>query len=434
MPGVGPGTAPAAGTPARPKPVVDKQKNSTQNSSTARGRSKSNPKNNTDGLEEIVVTGKRNTSQTEEIVVTSKRQEARSKTIDNNKLNIFKFPEDIDSSETPYVLFKIFKTVTGAVAAEDPLTVSLRKGAETVEKVYDATSAAVGETTTNVLTGASVGAAIGGPIGALIGAGVGTETGENFVDSAGKYLFGEGVNLTNRAKQLVDNFAVKRNIEQISDAIALFIPEGMNNNYSHEWNTVSVTSAFGLLGFAGQALSARNGAVEEIDPYIAEAAGSIIGRVLGAGEDFARLGLFASTGRTINPQLELLYSNPTLRTFDFEFLLNPKSKKESQAIKDIIYTFKYNAAPEIPLNSSGRYFIPPAQFVIEFYGRDNQINDSTGYLFKTKKCVLNDITINYQGRNEQFTTFTDDAPTSISLRLRFTETVVISKNDIKEGY
>jgi hypothetical protein len=188
------------------------------------------------------------------------------------------------------------------------------------------------------------------------------------------------------------------------------------------------------MGFAGQALSARNGSVEEIDPYIAEAAGGIIGRILGGGEDFTKLATFATTGRTINPQLELLYSNPSLRTFEFEFVLNPRNAKESAAIQDIIYTFKYNAAPEIPMNSSGRYFIPPAQFVIEFYGRDNQINDSTGFLFKTKKCVLNDITINYQGRNEQFTTFKDDAPTSISLRLRFTETVVIGKDDINEGY
>jgi hypothetical protein len=55
------------------------------------------------------------------------------------------------------------------------------------------------------------------------------------------------------------------------------------------------------------------------------------------------------------------------------------------------------------------------------------------FLFKTKKCVLEDISIDYSGGGS-FTTFYTGAPVEIRLSLKFTETVIIDQNAVAEGF
>ena len=83
--------------------------------------------------------------------------------------------------------------------------------------------------------------------------------------------------------------------------------------------------------------------------------------------------------------------------------------------------------------SGGRYFKVPSEFEIH-YAYQGQVNN---YLNKISRCVLTDTTVDYGG--EQFTTFRQfdeqgAAPVNVTLTLAFTETEILTKAMIAEGY
>jgi hypothetical protein len=125
----------------------------------------------------------------------------------------------------------------------------------------------------------------------------------------------------------------------------------------------------------------------------------------------------------------MLYTSPVLRRFVFDFRMVPRNRKEADDIKAIIYFLKLFSAPTVPDNSTGRYFIPPAQFEIEFYDGNNNLNAN---LFKTKKCVLSSINIDFAPNG--YATFDDGMPVETRMQLTFQETAIIDRTAVGEGY
>ena len=333
--------------------------------------------------------------------------------VDRSALSLIKFPTTIEQDTTPYVLIKIFKSAVGTI--------------QTLE-TDDAANSIVG--------GVNVG------IGAVSGAVDASPTASAAADKAKQLLSGATNSLTQltgstfnvgefatKAKNLLTNYALRRNIEQLTYAIAMTMPENLSVSYQNNFDQLSLTSALNGFGLAAQALSSTDGRGENANPFIAEAAGRAIS---GFTEDFRRLGLFATTGRTVNPQLELIYNSPALRQFVLDFRLIPRNAEESSVIGTILQVLKLQAAPQISPDTSGRYFIPPSQFQLEFYDGVNHTTPNQ-FLFKTKKCVLEDISIDYSGSGS-FTTFYTGAPVEIRLSLKFTETVIIDQNAVAEGF
>lgn len=343
-----------------------------------------------------------------------------------SELGILKFPQSLEADGSPYILFKIYETVTGSVQVSDATTQSIRTGAQSLGAAAQAVTAAIpaGEE----LAATAIGAAAGGVVGGLVGLAATTGPGQNTIISAGQALFGTDVNIISRSKELVKSFALKRNIEQLQLGIALFMPDGINTSYDNEYEALSLTATLGAVGFGAQALASKGGSVDQTNAFIAEAAGSILSRIAG-NEDLTKLGVFATTGRVINPQLEMLYTSPVLRKFTFDFRMIPRNAVEAELIRAIIFNLKYFASPTIPDNSTGRYFIPPAQFEIEFYDGRNNMND---FLFKTKKCVLSGINVDYSPNG--FATFKDGAPVETRLQLTFQETVIIDRAAVAGGF
>jgi hypothetical protein len=343
-----------------------------------------------------------------------------------SELGILKFPQSLEADGSPYILFKIYETVTGSVQVSDATTQSIRTGAQSLGAAAQAVTAAIpaGEE----LAATAIGAAAGGVVGGVVGLAATTGPGQNTIISAGQALFGNDVNIISRSKELVKSFALKRNIEQLQLGIALFMPDGINTSYDNEYEALSLTATLGAVGFGAQALASKGGSVDQTNAFIAEAAGSILSRIAG-NEDLTKLGVFATTGRVINPQLEMLYTSPVLRKFTFDFRMIPRNAVEAELIRAIIFNLKYFASPTIPDNSTGRYFIPPAQFEIEFYDGRNNMND---FLFKTKKCVLSGINVDYSPNG--FATFKDGAPVETRLQLTFQETVIIDRAAVAGGF
>lgn len=364
--------------------------------------------------------------------------------LNKNQLGLIKFPLDIENAPIPHLLIKIFETQTGAVERTDLTTQSfvggIARGLEVVDDLNLGTVAgavvganlAVTPASLLALGGrwkaAGVALAAGGVAGAAAVASGGVQSlAEGALDFSGELL---GIdNTANRFKTALSNFALKRNIEQLRLAIALLMPETLSVSYNNNFDTPSLTESLGGVGLAAQALGDKFGkSGDAANPYLIEAATRLAGQNI--SEQFRQIGLFATTGRTLNPQIEVIYNSPSLREFTMDFRLVPRNAIEAAQIRNVITQLKYFAAPQIPPDTRGRYFIPPAQFELEFYDADNNQNL---FLFRTKKCVLEDISVDYTG-NGSFNTFYDGSPVETRLSLRFRETVFIDRTSVTEGY
>lgn len=330
---------------------------------------------------------------------------------EKSELDILKFPLNLEERRLPYVMFKIFETQTGKVDTVNSLTEqSLFRGFQTFKNTAAAIGQAADTATLNIPSSAA---------DAVSSAAQQTEIGKDLAAGLSKL------------KEAFSNFTLNRNTEQLSTAIALFMPEGLATSYDHQYDELSLTAVLGMPGLFAQGMSSKTGEVEAKDAFLVEAAATkLIDKLPGfkSSEQLTNLLLFSTTGRAINPQLELLYQTPKLRSFTFDFRLVPRNSSEASMINAIIKNFKYFAAPELPAGSTGRYFIPPARFEIEFYHHSEPSN----YLFKTKQCVLESISIDYAPNG--YASHYDGAPVETRLQMTFRETVIIDKQAVGEGY
>jgi len=334
-----------------------------------------------------------------------------------SELGILRFPLALEERNLPYVMFKIFETQTDRVstgAAKNQSEASFTSGV--VNLINKSKSAA------NVINN-QVGAGVLGYAANAV-----TDATVTSVDAIGETL-GLG-NISSQLKSAFRDFTLNRNSQQMRVAIALFMPDGLATSYDQQYDELSLTSVLGGAGMFAQAMSTENGALKAKDPFVIEAASKLAGSIpgLSSSQELTNLLLFGSTGRTINPQMEMIYNSPRLRSFTFDFRLVPRNAAEADAIKGIIQNFKHFSAPEIPVGTTGRYFIPPARFEIEFYHRGAQ----NQYLFKTKQCVLETIGLDYAPNG--YASHYDGAPVETRLTLGFKETTIIDKLAIAEGY
>lgn len=368
----------------------------------------------------------------------------------SKEMIVASFPADLGTSSNPvpYMLIKIFETKTGTIsedqlAKNDPAK-SLRTGSE---RAWGGLTTLTGGSDT--LTGAAVAVATGfNPIaGAAVGLFSGTiasatnTTLNNVFDTNNRDYVGE-------AKLQIQNFALKRNQDMLSSMFALFMPEGMSASYDQDFEGISVTQALGTLGFLAQAAGSRApgqqaSKTDASNPFVAEGVAGIGSKLIGS--DVSKLMTFATTGTVVNPQIELLYTSPVLRKFTFDFRLVPRSRKETEILfgkgapitnlidLGLINLLKYYSAPTIVENSGGRYYIPPAQFELEFWYNDpNNSVTVNKNLFRTKRCVLESVNLDYGPSG--FAMHYDGAPVEVRMQLTFQETVMLDREAIKGGY
>ena len=140
---------------------------------------------------------------------------------------------------------------------------------------------------------------------------------------------------------------------------------------------------------------------------------------LGANVSAAQL-LARQTGQIFNPNMELLFNGPALRSFNFSFKMTPRSPEEAQECKNIIRSFKSNMAPKTKntgsLGGSGIFLKTPNVFELRYMkgGREHP------FLHKFKQCFLTNISVNYTGEGV-YATYDDASPISMQLDLSFKE-------------
>ena len=142
--------------------------------------------------------------------------------------------------------------------------------------------------------------------------------------------------------------------------------------------------------------------------------------IFGANTSIQSL-LSRSEGKILNPNMELLFNNVTLRTFRFSFKMTPRDEVESMQVKSIIRSLKKNMAAK----KVDTFFLEtPNIFELE-YKKGPKLHP---FLHRFKQCALSDMSVNYTGENV-YATYSDGTPVSIILNLTFKELVPIYEGD-----
>ena len=150
-----------------------------------------------------------------------------------------------------------------------------------------------------------------------------------------------------------------------------------------------------------------------------DVAGFFAGQAVGANV------LGRTTGQVVNPNLELLFSGPSLRTFNYTYRFTPREDKEAQEIKKIIKFFKKNMAPK---RNKGKVFLEsPNVFRLRYFFKNGEEHP---FLNKIKKCALQSCTVQYTP-DGSYMTYDDGSMTSYELGLSFGELNPIYNDDIK---
>ena len=147
-------------------------------------------------------------------------------------------------------------------------------------------------------------------------------------------------------------------------------------------------------------------------------------------------------GTIVNPNMELLFNGPSLRTFSFVIRFTPRSPEESERIRMIIRVLKQHSAvkknPQIANNynvahDGGSNFLlgTPDVFKLRYIKAKTQ-NDIKG-LNKFKTCALKSVSVDYTGEAARFAAYNEDSqPVTTLVTLNFSELVPIYDEDYHE--
>ena len=142
--------------------------------------------------------------------------------------------------------------------------------------------------------------------------------------------------------------------------------------------------------------------------------------------------LARSTGQVFNPNMELLFNGPTLRSFRFSFKFTPRNAKEAEQVRLIIRTFKSNMAPKVDQSTqiSGNSLFIKTPNVFELRYRRG-IQDHP-FLHRFKQCFLTDVSVNYTGEGV-YATYDDSTPISMQMDLSFKEIEPVYNTDYEDS-
>ena len=236
-----------------------------------------------------------------------------------------------------------------------------------------------------------------------------------------------------------------------SKTILLPIPSNISDTNaarygSSELNSIAGAAIGGIdgimqsgkaLGGDGDFISAFTAALKNAATSTAGAAGGLVGaqgfvtRMLASqaagmlGANITPNQLLARTqGEILNPNMELLFNGPTLRSFRFSFKMTPRNDTEAGQVKKIIRCLKQSMAPKVGSNNAAineaggesTFLRTPDVFELRY----RQGADEHKFLNKFKQCFLENISVNYTA-DGVYSTYGDGTPVSMIMDLTFKE-------------
>ena len=149
--------------------------------------------------------------------------------------------------------------------------------------------------------------------------------------------------------------------------------------------------------------------------------GQIPGINATANQLFAR-----QSGAILNPNLELLFNGPQLRSFTYQFRLSPRNDKETVKVKQIIRFFKQGMS--VKEATPAMFLQSPNVFGVRFYNGKGRQHE---FLNTLKKCALTGFGVNYVP-DGTYMTLPDSSMTSYNMTLSLQELDPIFDSDYSE--
>ena len=246
--------------------------------------------------------------------------------------------------------------------------------------------------------------------------------------------FNSGSNLTSQG---ITEEAENRSMNPIG---SVFLPmqPGLGEQSSVSWNNSSMNflEAAGANISGGAVSGASEGMKKSIEKAMA-AGGKAVNDLKGIGSDdvaayFAGKAIGKNvftrgTGQVVNPNLELLFDSPVLRSFNYTYRFTPREEDEAQEVKRIIKFFKKQMAPK---RTPQKIFLKsPNVFRLKYMFKNGQEHP---FLNKIKKCALTSFAAQYTP-DGSYMTYDDGSMTSYTVRMDFGELNPIYEKDIDES-
>jgi hypothetical protein len=137
-------------------------------------------------------------------------------------------------------------------------------------------------------------------------------------------------------------------------------------------------------------------------------------------------------GEVVNPHTQMLFKSPSLRQFQFQFKMFPRTKAEAQQIIKIVQFFRVAAYPQLGTGSGSDQvnmstFKFPDVFKVTYLtgGKENR------HMIKMMESYLTAVTVNYNSTSPTF--YEDGMPSEIDLSLTFQESKALNRDLILSG-
>ena len=220
---------------------------------------------------------------------------------------------------------------------------------------------------------------------------------------------------------------------RVLGSVFLPVPGNVSDNNSVSWDQdtmdpVKLLASNAFFDNVQKGDGAIDGVIDtlgQIGVSIGENSGSVKEAVAGALAKAATGGsiLTRATGKIINPNMELLFKGPQMRTFQLAWKMSPRSYEESEMIKKIIRMFKQSMA--VKRSESQLFLKSPNTYKLRYMTARNKEH---GFLPKIKECALVGCGINYTP-DGNYQTYENSSMVAYQMTLSFNELEPIYHDD-----
>ena len=221
-------------------------------------------------------------------------------------------------------------------------------------------------------------------------------------------------------------------------SVYLPMQPGLAENSNVSWNQGDLNALdAAAANIAGSTVKGASKGLVEAGKQLGAASGDAFSSLLGkggiTGDDVAAYfaqeatgkNVFTrTTGKILNPNLELLFSGPGLRSFNYNYQFTPREDREAKEIRSIIKFFKKQMAPK----RKGKLFLEsPNVFKLKYIFKNGQQHP---FLNKIKICALQSFNVQYTP-DGSYMTYDDGSMTSYTCSMTFQELNPVFAEDIE---
>jgi len=213
----------------------------------------------------------------------------------------------------------------------------------------------------------------------------------------------------------------------VVSSMAIYMPQTLNFNFAADYGPAEIGIVTGAIASLRDFFS-PDGSSENLKSIAQQAAKGVIGAstfLTGGLASGTAAGLQRRTGLAPAAMTEMIFNGIDYRTFSFEFKFTPRSKKESDIVKNMIREFKLGMLPTRYGKGSIAAYKVPYEFVIRFM-QGTKVNP---YIEQLGLCALTEVSTDY---GDKFSTHSSGDPVTTNLKLTFRELELIEKERYKE--